>query len=908
MPPTNDSPTSPDSAASSPSELARPDRIKAEVRSDALGIGTSAPRLSWVNQTSQSDWHQSWYEIARRELAYEPADTPWPADDKSAGALSSEQTIKVESSDSVLIDWPFAPLRSRARCQVRIRVAGPDNKQGPWSHPLTIETGLLDASDWTALPITSELADQDEERPVRFRRSFTTPSAISSARLYASALGLYQAEINGQTVGQDVLAPGWTSYTHRLRYQTFDVTEYIRTGDNAIGFTVSEGWYRGRMGWEDGRRSIYGERIGPIAQLELTFEDGTLQTINSDGNWASAHGPITSAGIYDGECYDARLDEPAWSTAIFNDNDWHPTQVLDSVAPALEAPVGPAIRAKDPIEPQAVLTSPSGKTIIDFGQNLSGRVRITVEGESGRTITLRHAEVLEDGELGVRPLREAKQTDQFTLSGIGTETFEPSFTIHGFRYVEVDGLPDPTLSGSLVAVPCYSDMEPTGTFTCSNEDLNQLHSNVVWSMLGNFVDIPTDCPQRDERLGWTGDIQVFAPTASFLFDCTGFLSSWLQDLAAEQEVEGSVPFFVPWIDLGFPAWPAAAWGDAAVIVPWVLYQRFGDVGVLRRQYKSMTAWVDQVAELAGEDHLWNEGLQFGDWLDPAAPADEPSYAKTDPSLVATAHHAYTARLLSEIAGILDNEEDRLRYEELATAVTTAFVNEYVTPSGRMASDAQTAHALALQFDLLPTSRHRERAGRRLRHLVQLDKYRIGTGFVGTPLMCDALTEAGYLDDAYFLLLQPECPSWLYPVSMGATTIWERWDSMLPDGSINPGQMTSFNHYALGAVADFLHRTVAGLSPAGPGYRTIRVRPLPGGGLTSAAATHLTPYGQAKVSWTRENDVLRVTATIPPSCQAVIELPDTDSFEVGSGEHEFVCTYRPADEDPTEMPVIPGPFS
>ena len=500
--------------------------------------------------------------------------------------------------------------------------------------------------------------------------------------------------------------------------------------------------------------------------------------------------------------------------------------------------------------------------------------------------------------MGTRPLRFAEATDRYTLRGDGIEEWEPRFTFHGFRYVEIDGWPTDLAAADVTAVVLHTDMVRTGWFTCSDEELNKLHENVMWGMRGNFLDLPTDCPQRDERLGWTGDIQVFTPTARFLYDCTGMLSSWLADLAAEQVELGTVPVYVPFIQLLFPAAPVAAWGDAAVVVPWELYRRDGDSGLLRQQYPSMRAWVDQVAEKAGAAHLWQSGLQLGDWLDPAAPPDRPADARTDRFLVATAYHARSAALLAQAAAVLGYDEDHRRYAELAEAVREAFRREYVSPNGRLVSDAPTAVALALRFDLL-TPEQRDIAGRRLVALVQSADHRVATGFVGTPIICDALCDAGAFDTAYHLLTQRECPSWLYPVTMGATTIWERWDSMLPDGSINPGEMTSFNHYALGAVADWMHRTVAGLAPAEPGYRVLRVAPRPGGGLTHASARHETPYGSAEVAWTRAGGELQVTVLVPPNTSAVIALPETGwaAQTVQAGRHEFTCRFRPAENDP-----------
>jgi alpha-L-rhamnosidase len=558
--------------------------------------------------------------------------------------------------------------------------------------------------------------------------------------------------------------------------------------------------------------------------------------------------------------------------------------VIEADLGVLVAPDGPPVRVTEILPAKAITTSPSGKPLIDFGQNLVGWVRLTVRGgKRGDPVTIRHAEVLEGGELGVRPLRTAKATDEFILAGPGEVTLEPELTFHGFRYAEVTGA---EIVGA-EAVVIGSDLERTGWFESSDELLDRFHENVVWGMRGNFVDVPTDCPQRDERLGWTGDIQVFSPTAAFLFDCAGFLTSWLADLAAEQQKDGSVPFVVPDV-IRRPGPAAAAWGDAATIVPWVVYQRFGDREILRRQLPSMRAWVDRMAALAGDDRLWTGGFQFGDWLDPAAPPDDPARAKAGPDVIATAHLARSAEVVALAAGVLGDAETERAYQETAARVRDAFAREYATPGGRILDDAATSYALTLQWALLPDDEQRKRAGARLADLVRTAGFRISTGFVGTPLMTDALTDAGAPDVAYRLLLQTGCPSWLYPVTMGATTVWERWDSMLPDGSINPGQMTSFNHYALGAVADWMHRRVAGLAPDAPGYRRISVRPLPTGDLTHAAARHRTPYGEAAVRWERADGSLRLQVTVPVGVTATVQLPDGRAFDVRHGSHEFTA--------------------
>jgi alpha-L-rhamnosidase len=814
---------------------------------------------------------------------------------KPEGDSALAGTGRVESGESTLVPWPFVPLSSRRRLSVRVRVWGTDGSASEWSDLYAVEAGLLNPDDWSAHFITpgwEEDAGRSQSSPM-LRREFSAKAGIKQARLYVTALGLYEAQINGTTVGDHVLDPGWTSYNHRLRYQTFDVSHLIREGRNAIGAILGDGWYRGRLTWNPNNHNLYGDRLGLLAQLEIEYTDGTTDRIATDEEWRAAPGPILSSSIYDGETYDARLERPGWSMPGYDDGDWAGVRIIDRALSTLFAPFGPPVRRTELLAPVSVALSPSGRTILDFGQNLVGRLRISVQGPSGTTLTLRHAEVLDGGELGIRPLRSAEATDRYTLRGEGVETWEPRFTFHGFRYAEIDDWPGEFRAEDVRAVVCHSDMERTGWFECSDPLVNRLHENVVWSMRGNFVDLPTDCPQRDERLGWTGDINVFAPAASSIYDVAGFLSSWLADLAAEQEDwDGVVPFVVPNVLPEKPV-PTAVWGDAAVMVPWTLYQRYGDAGILAAQFSSMKSWVDLLDRLAGDRHLWDRGFQFGDWLDPSAPPDRAADARTDPFLLATASFAHSADLVGQVAGVLGYAEDEAHYLALAAQVRKAFANEYVTPAGRMFSDAATAYALAIEYALLPEKHQREHAGAKLAELVLAGGYHISTGFAGTPLICDALCSVGYYDAAYRLLMQQDCPSWLFAVTMGATTIWERWDSLLPNGSINPGEMTSFNHYAFGAIADWLHRTVGGLAPAEPGYRRIEFRPRPGGGLTHARVRHKTPYGMAECAWSIEAGEIGVQVVVPPNTTAVVVLPgsDTAPVEVGSGRHTWSFSYR-----------------
>ena len=844
----------------------------------AFGIGEASPRISWSIGSAPAGFTQTAYRI------------------QIARGTASPETFEVVSDEQVLVPWPDAALASRESATVTVAVRGAD---GVWSAPskaVELETGLLEASDWIARPVGAywdEDPTSDERRPSVVRRAFTARERPVLARLYASAHGLYEAELNGERVGDDTLSPGWTVYRERLRYYTYDVSDLIVAGENVLGAWLGDGWYRGRLGWRGGFHNVFGYDLSFIGQLELTYSDGSRETIATDTSWRAAPSPILRTGIYDGEDYDAREEQHGWSSPGFDDGAWQGVAERHRDTSTLVAPTAPPVRCTQEVRPIAVLTSPSGARILDFGQNLVGRVRITVRGERGTTVSLRTAEVLQDGELYTRPLRGARSTDNYTLAGGDDESWEPRFTFHGFRYVEVSGWPgqldQDAAAGRLVARVYHTDLQRTGWFESSNPLLNQLHENIVWGMRGNFVDIPTDCPQRDERVGWTGDIQVFGPTASALFDVSGMLTGWLRDVAIEQLPDGTVPWYVPVIpshNMWTPIRPGAAWGDVATLLPWTLYQRFGDLQVLRDQFESARAWVDLMDRRAGESHLWNSDFQLGDWLDPAAPPHDPADARTDRHLVATAYFARSCATVAEMAKLLGHDEHAAHYSALAVAVAAAFADEYLNADGTATSDAQTAYALALQFDLIPDRARRTAAGDRLAALVRESGNHIATGFVGTPIVSDALTESGHLDAAYDLLLERGCPSWLYQIDMGATTVWERWDSLLPDGSVNPGTMTSFNHYALGAIADWMHRTVAGLAATAPGYRRVRFAPRPGVGLTSAGARHLSPYGEVAIAWRLEGETLHLDLTVPLGVTATLELDGRHPETILPGVHRL----------------------
>ncbi|WP_436775971.1 glycoside hydrolase family 78 protein [Yinghuangia sp. YIM S09857] len=739
------------------------------------------------------------------------------------------------------------------------------------------------ASAWQASFIAAP--SRNDGAATYFRREFTVDASLIRATLHVSALGIVEPYLNGTRVGDEVLAPGWTSYRHRLHVSDHDVTDLVATGNNAVGAIVGDGWAVGRLGFEN-RGAHYSDRPALFLQIELEYADRT-EVIGSEPTFTTGTGSVLGNSLYDGEHHDARLEPDGWNLPGFDDSTWLPAEPHEWDPATLVTTTAPPIRRIEELAPVALLTSPGGKTIVDFGQNISGWVRLDVDGPAGHVVTLRHAEVLVEGELGTQTLRTAASVDSYTLRGGGPETWEPKFTFHGFRYAEIDGYPGVLDTDAVRAIVVHSDMTRTGWFETSHLLLNQLHANVVWSMRDNFVGVPTDCPQRDERLGWTGDINAFGPTAAFLHDVRGLLGSWLEDVAAEHREKGYVPWVVPDV-LSTPSSPTALWSDVVVSLPWALYREYGDAEILRRNYPSMTAFVRSVERVLDETGLWSSGFQFGDWLDPDAPGDNPSGGKTDRHLVASAFLCRTTAQLAEIAALLDEKDDAAHFAALARTVRDAFRHEFVTPAGRLASESATAYALAICFDILEPEQE-AKAGDRLAELVAKAGYRISTGFAGTPFVTEALGRTGHLDEAYLLLLETGCPSFLYPVTMGATTIWERWDSVRPDGSLHPDGMTSLNHYALGAVADWLHRTVGGLAPVEPGYRTMRVAPRPGGGLTHATVTHDTVRGRASVAWRIEDTHVSIDVTVPADTKATVELPlhpDGLVVEVDAGEHRW----------------------
>ncbi|KAG5788207.1 hypothetical protein H9Q69_012727 [Fusarium xylarioides] len=859
---------------------------------NTLGIDETKPRISWRFEGTSSNLKQDAYEIELTKV------------DPESRPSQEPKAYKAKSSQAYLVPWPSEErLSSRQRYAVRVRAyLSKESEPTSWSETEYVEAGLLNRQDWPGTQLISAPWSNEQDKPLPedlFRKQFSINGGIQSARLYITSHGVYEAEINGERVGDHFLAPGWTVYEHRLRYQTFDVTELLSDGENCIGARVAEGWFKGRLGFEGGKRNIHGTRTALLARLEITAKDGTISMISTDETWTASQGPIRMAEIYDGEKHDATAEIEGWSTAGPVSGEWQKVQILPPLSEetALVAGSAEPTRRIETIKPTSKIDTPSGKLVLDFGQNLVGYLRIRVSGSRGHKVTLYHAEVLEHGELGTRPLRDCEAKDTYTLRGEGEELYEPRFTFHGFRYAQIDNWPgslDDILE-KVEAVVCHTDMEETGDFHCSNDMLNQLWSNVRWSTKGNFLSIPTDCPQRDERLGWTGDIALFAPTATFLYGCHGILNDWLKGLYFEQKKRNGIPPMVSpntIVDgLFAQVHPFAIWHDVTVLAPWALWEEHGDAEIPDQQYDSMVAWLKSVPmnEEADKDHLWDSSLfQLADWLDPSAPPDAPQKSATDMMLVANAFLIHSYDIMVRIAEILGND-DSPGCKTKAAIAREQYAKQYISENGRLTSDSQTAYALAICFNLLAEPSQLKLAGDRLAEIVQDNEYRVGTGFAGTPFVCEALVQTNHMDVAYGMLLNKKCPSWLYPVTMGATTIWERWDSMMPDGSINPGDMTSFNHYAYGAVAKFMVERVAGLRQLTPAWTRCRVDPCVGGGITSARASHLTPHGKISVSWkVIEGGEVQIDMTVPPftEMEVVLGNGDSDVQVVGHGEWSF----------------------
>ncbi len=877
-------------------ETVKTGELVTEYRADPIGIDMKAPRFSWKIFSDEKDVVQTAYRIQAASNVEE----------LKRGENLVWDSEKITSSQSIHVEYEGDELKSRQRIFWRVKVWTNKGTAEWTSGHNFFEMALLCSNDWKAQWISDGVIGdlyKCKEVPM-FRKAFKLTGKVKSARAYVTSLGIYEMKINGEKVSDALFAPGWTSYNKRLQYQTYDVTNMLKEGDNAVATVVGDGWYRGHLaGWAKPNRNHYGDKLALLAQIEVIYEDGKKEVVATDQTWKYNYGPIRYSDFYMGEYYDARLERIDWDNPGYDESDWKKVKILSYPKEVLFAQEAPFVRKNIEINPVSVTISPEGNKIVDMGQNMVGWVKWTLRGEKDQTISLSHVEVLDKhGEPWKANLKGAKQKIIYTFKEDGIVTFKPHFTFQGFRFVVIEGLnyiPKPEdFTGEVI----YSDMKLSGTFSCSDPLINRLQQNIQWSQRGNFVDVPTDCPQRQERLGWTGDAQVFAPTSAFNMHVATFFKKWLGDLSADQRTDGSVGHIIPFLNvLGEGGgYGSAAWADAATVIPWTIYQYYGDTRILENQYESMKAWVEYMRKEAGDDYFYDTGFHYGDWL--AYATDDADYpgATTDKDFIQMAYFGYSTRLLINTAKVLGKSEDEKEYSELLEKIKVVFDDEFISKNGRIASNTQTTYALALNFDLIPKEKEKLAAERFVSDIRKFGH--ITTGFVGTPLVCHVLSKYGYNKEAFNLLTRKDYPSWLYPVTKGATTIWERWDGIKPDGSFNikgaftadsdEEIMNSFNHYAYGAVGDWLYKVVAGINftDDGPGFKKMIIKPVIGGGLTYASASHETMYGTVISLWKVEGEKVVFDVEIPANTTAMVYIPDIngdyEKQELGSGKYKF----------------------
>lgn len=825
--------------------------IYLENQLNPIGIDVQIPCFSWVLESEDNNTMQAAYQIKVHD-----------------GIKEVWNSEIVENDDSIAITYAGNTLEASTVYQVEVTVwdnKGRHNTGNSW-----FETGLLSGANFQAKWISHDFTDDETACPV-FTKKFSISRKLKSARVYASALGVYEIELNGEKVSDHYFAPGWTNYKDRLQYQVYEADAFLGE-ENTIEMTVGNGWYKGIFGFTM-QPNIYGDRVGALAEIHLNYEDGTKEIIGTDETWQVKHGAIRSSEIYMGEMQDTTFQKKVVGNALNMD---YP---LKNIVAQESEPV--KITKRFPAV--SYIETPKGEKVLDFGQNLAGFVSFKIKGKKGQRVTIKHAETLDkNGNFYPDTLRKATSHDIYILNG-EQQLLCPHFTFHGFRYIAIEGL-DNIEKKDFFACAMHTDMTQTGTFSCSHAGINQLQSNIEWGQRSNFLDVPTDCPQRDERLGWTGDAQIFANTAMFNFQSQRFLKKWLRDLASEQNPEYGVPHVIPNI-MGNQE-GAAAWGDAATIVPWHLYQNYGDKAVLEQQYHSMKGWVDYITSKVNASGLWQTGFQYGDWLALDKEESSDRTGATDRYFVANAYYLHSMDILRQAAAIIGEESDAKHYGKLYQELLVKFQSEYVTGTGRLVSETQTACVLALHFNLIKDE-HRPRVLRTLVANLAEHKNHLSTGFVGTPYLCHVLSENGEHDVASKVFLQEDYPSWLYAVNMGATTVWERWNSIFPDGSFDESGMNSLNHYAYGSIGDWMYRKLAGINPLAPGYKKIKIEPILTKGMTWVDASYNTGYGKVRSAWKCERGMISIDIEIPANTTAVVILPEkADQLELGSGKYHF----------------------
>jgi alpha-L-rhamnosidase len=871
--------------------------LRTEFFINPIGIDEHAPRFSWWMTDPRSGARQTAYRIrAATDPSLLLSDAP---DLWDSSKRSSDQQAQVE--------YEGKPVQSRQRVWWDVQLWDADGKASAPGEAAFFETGLLQPKDWSAQFIQSALEGTGRlgaPAPL-LRKGFHLPAKVKSARLYITALGLYEATINGKPVTDDRLRPGWTDYDHRLAVQTYDVTPLLDQGSNAIGVMLGDGWYCGQVGAHD-RALRWGTRPALLAQLEIKLEDGKSIVIGSDHTWRWSTGAVIASDLIAGEEYDARRAILHWDTPQFDDSLWAMVNTRDWPKGKLVWSPAPPVRVVKKLHPISVAARSYewGRftRTFDFGQNFTGIIRLSVKGPAGCTLRLRYAEALKpDGSIDQSNLRSARCIDHYTLRGDPAgEIYEPHFTFHGFRYLELTTagewmsesrsvrLEAPTRE-SVVGLVLMSDTPETGSFECDHALLNRLQQNIQWGQRSNFLEVPTDCPQRDERLGWTGDAQIFAPTAAFNMDVAAFFAKWMVDLDDSQGANGEIPCVVPNTLGGDDSGPG--WSDARAVIPLAMFHAFGDRRILTRHYASIKEWAKYQIETSREGVRCYPEFKahrgFGDWLALDGDGIDAGKNATPKDLIGTAYYACAMGVIRDIATVLGNADDARYYADRRADAVAAFQKDFVTPSGRLAVPSQTAHLMALAFDLLPEAA-RPAAVESLVSLIKDRGWHLSTGFLGTPLLCPVLTRFGRLDVAYKLLMQETYPGWLYPVSIGATTMWERWNSWTPEKGFVEVGMNSLNHYAYGAIGQWIYATIGGLAldPNRPAYKHVLIAPKPGGGLKHAKASLQSMFGLIEVNWKIEGTDFTLGARVPANTTATVTLPSGKSHEVSAGSYEF----------------------
>lgn len=851
-------------------EVNKPYDIKvSEGFTNPIGFYDANPSFSWKLALSENVKTQSAYHIV---VASKPELLPHNADLWNSG--------KVQSGRSINVSYKGKPLSSRDIVYWQVMYWCQDGSLSEWSEVAYFELGLLNQHDWEAEWIrTPDPEEWDTTlygtllfRPQYLRNEFSTDVDIQKARLYVTARGVFQAFINGQRIGDDVLTPGWTPYQKRVETITYDVKDILQTGENAIGIILAEGWYAGRIGPQR-RWDTLTAPPWAILQLEIDYLNGTRQTIVSDNNWkGTTNGPIRSSGIYDGEFYDARFEMPGWSLPHKNDGNWQ--QVVSQKTgelPKLLPKRHFTMKNKLELTPIAITNPGEGKALFDLGQNMVGVPKIQVPVRKGDTLVMRTGEMLNtDGSLYTGNLRGAPSTNYYIADSDGVVNWKPAFTYHGFRYLELSGFdmnaePDKSWVTGIVQ---FTDFDQTGHFSSSHEKLNQLQSNILWGLKGNFIDIPIDCPQRAERLGWTGDAQVFAPTSLYLTDVNAFWTAWLQSMREEQFDNGGLPVVVPNATGNFAQ---AGWSDAATIIPWQVYWYTGNKRVLEENYAMMQRWVDYHASQA--DNFISHMSTVGDWLQPYSNQPDNRRGDTPHGLISTAFYGYSVKLTMKAAGVLGLKQDSVKLHTLLSSVRQAYENEFFDTNGKIKEpyvETQTGYLLSIGLGLLSDTMA-QKAVPHLVNQIEITDNHLRTGFLGTPLLANVLDDYGHTNLVFEILFKETYPSWFYSINQGATTMWERWDGFSHEKGFGPNQL-SFNHYAYGAIGQWMYERIAGISPIEPGYKKIRIAPQPGGPLTFAKGEYDSPYGKIKSQWELKNNEFKLNVTIPPNSSAHVAIP------------------------------------